>query len=405
MRRVIALCMISAMRGLDVPAITEDFTADPVELFFDLAFVFAFSQLVYLLVHDPTWGGAAKAALLFLIIWFAWSTFTWAANAVSGNAREVRAIFLVATAASVPMSASITTAYGSGGGTFAICASIIVAMALGLQMWALSGNGFDSDEFRTILTYGSPNIAAMSLLIIGGFLDEGPRTVLWILFVLAILAGMGLARVGDWIVRPGHFAERHGLIIIIALGEVVVAIGLSVVTSLSDADGLPSETLVSLVAAGVMIGLLWWGYFDRLQPALEHRGEALEGRDRSHFVADVYTGFHVFIVGGVIVAAAATEEILLHPKDPIHTEFLVMFVAGIALFFGGIAAAVVRGYRVVAKERLTAVVAIALLAYVGRSWDGVTFLIAVDVILFVTVVAEHIRIEAPSPAPAEQPAS
>ncbi len=390
------------MRGLDVPAPTEDFTADPVELFFDLAFVFAFSQLVYLLVHDPTWGGAAKAGLLFLILWFAWSTFTWGANAVSGNAREVRAIFLIATAASVPMGASVTTAYGSGGGTFAICASTIVLMAISLQVWGLSANGFDSSEFRTVVMYGTPNIAAMSLLIIGGFLDEGPRTILWVLFVLVIFAGMGLARVGDWIVRPGHFAERHGLIIIIALGEVVVAIGISVVRSLEDAEGLPGETLVGLVAAGVLAGLLWWGYFDRVQPALEHRGGMLEGRDRAHFVADAYTGMHVFIVSGIIATAAAAEEILLHPKDPVHTEFLVMFVAGIALFFGGIALSILRAFRFVAKERLVAVAAIGLLAYLGSSWDGVTFLIAVDVILLVTVIAEYIRIEAPSPAPAAQ---
>lgn len=127
------------MRGLEVPEPTEDFTADPVELFFDLAFVFAFSQLVSHLVHHPTWAGAGEAGLLFLILWLAWSTFTWAANAVQGNAREVRAIFLVATAASVPMGASVTTAFGSGGGTFAVGASMIVLMAIGLQLWAMSG--------------------------------------------------------------------------------------------------------------------------------------------------------------------------------------------------------------------------------------------------------------------------
>lgn len=388
--------MISPMRGLDVPAPTEDFTADPVELFFDLAFVFAFSQLVYLLVHDPTWGGAAKAALLFLIMWFAWSTFTWGANAVSGNAREVRAIFLIATAASVPMAASVTTAYGSGGGTFAICASIIVLMAIGLQVWGLSGSGANSAEFRTAVTYSVPNIAGMSLLILGGFLDEGPRTILWILFVLVVIGGIAQARVGDWLVRPGHFAERHGLIVIIALGEVIVAIGISVLRSLDDAEGLPGQTLVGLVAAGVMAGLLWWGYFDRVQPALEHRGAMLEGRDLSHFVADAYTVMHVLVVAGIIATAAAAEEILLHPKDPAHTEFLVMFVAGIALFFGGIAMTVLRAFHAIAKERLVAIAAIAILAYLGRTWDGVTFLIAVDVVLLVAVVVEHVRIEAPS---------
>lgn len=387
------------MKGLVVPESTEDFTADPVELFFDLAFVFAFSQLVWYLVHFPTWTGAYEAAILFLVIWLVWSTFTWAANAVSGNTRPARAIFLVATAASVPMGASVTTAFGSGGGMFAFGASFIVLMGIGLQLWGLSGDdGLSTAHFQSVLRYGLPNIVAMGFLIIGSFLDEGPRKLLWVLFVASILVAMVVARRGDWIIRPGHFAERHGLIVIIALGEVVVAIGISVVESLTEADGLPQQTLVGLSAAGVLAGLLWWSYFDRVLPALEHRNEELEGRPRAHFTADVYTGFHVFIIGGIIATASAVEEVLLHPSDAVHTEFLVMLAAGIALYFGGIALSAFRAYGIVARERLVATAAIALLAYVGRSWEGVTLLIALDLVLFVSLVAEHLRVEAPSRA-------
>lgn len=385
------------MRGLEVPEPTEDFTADPVELFFDLAFVFAFSQLVSHLVHHPTWAGAGEAGLLFLILWLAWSTFTWAANAVQGNAREVRAIFLVATAASVPMGASVTTAFGSGGGTFAVGASMIVLMGIGLQLWAMSGAGRTSRQFKSVVRYGTPNVVAMVILVVGAWTEADTRKVLWVLFVVVIFGGMIVARYGDWIVRPGHFAERHGLIIIIALGEVVVAIGIAVVESLSEADGLPNETLIALTAAGALAGLLWWSYFDRVLPALEHRAGELTDRDRAHFVADVYTGFHIFIVAGIIATAAAAEEILLHPKDAVHTEFLVMFVGGLGLYFGGIAVAALRAYRIVAAERIAGFTAIALVAYLGRSWDGVVLLIVVDVILLVTLVAEQLRVES-SPA-------
>ena len=381
------------MRGLVVPPQSEDFTADPVELFFDLAFVFAFSQLVSHLVHHPTWDGAAEASLLFTILWFAWSTFTWAANAVQGNARPVRAIFLIATAASVPMGASVTTAYKSGGGTFAICAAIIVLMAIGLQFWGLASTGSMTEELRSLLRFGSPNIVAMILLVIGGFAAEGPRKVMWVLFVVILIGGMVGARYGDWIVRPGHFAERHGLIVIIALGEIVVAIGISVVNSLTDSDGLPSETLVALIAAGALAGLLWWGYFDRVLPAWEHSAEELVGRKKGHFIADVFTGFHVLIIGGIIAMAAATEEILLHPTDAVHTEFLVMFVGGFAVFIAGIAGAVFRAFRAIAKERIVAAVAVAIVAVIASSWDGLVFLIIVDVVLVATMVAEHLRIE------------
>ncbi len=383
------------MRGLTFPPQSEDFTADPVELFFDLAFVFAFSRLVWLLVHEPTWEGAAEAGLLFTIMWFGWSVFTWAANAVSGNGREVRAIFLVATATSVPMAASVTTAFEGGGRTFALGAALIVVMAIGLQLWSAGTNEAIVGQFRSVIRFSAPNFIGIAMLVAGGFASGGVRATLWILFVVITIAGIIGARSGDWIVRPGHFAERHGLIIIIALGEIVVAIGISVVNSLTEAEGLPGQTLFALTAAGALAGLLWWSYFDRVQPALEHRGEELEGRPRAHFVADVYTGFHVFIVGGIIATAAAAEEILLHPKDPVHTEFLIMFVGGFGLFFGGIALSAYRAYKVIAKERLAAVVAIAIAALLAGDLDGALFLVIVDVIVLISIVVEHMRIEHP----------
>ena len=128
--RALAAGSVEPFRGLDVPELAEDFTADPVELFFDLAFVFAFSQLVAHLIHHPTWTGAAEAWLLFAMLWMAWSTFTWSANAVSGNARSVLVIFLIATAATLPAAGGVTTAYEGEGMVFAISVSIILAMAL-----------------------------------------------------------------------------------------------------------------------------------------------------------------------------------------------------------------------------------------------------------------------------------
>ena len=158
------------MKGLVVPEPSEDFTADPVELFFDLAFVFAFSQLVSHLVHHPTWTGAWEAGLLFLILWLAWSTFTWAANAVQGNARAVRAIFLAATAISIPMGAAVTKAYSSGGGTFAVCASLIVVLGI----W---------------LIFGPTALIGITFPFIADYDDKalGPGDVLGLLFGLAVV--------------------------------------------------------------------------------------------------------------------------------------------------------------------------------------------------------------------------
>ncbi|NNE73973.1 MAG: low temperature requirement protein A [Acidimicrobiales bacterium] len=382
------------MRGLVVPDRTEDFTADPVELFFDLAFVFAFSQLVSHLVHHPDWIGLAEAGLLFLLLWLNWSTFTWSANAVSGNSRSTRAFFLVATTAMVPMAASVTSAYDSGGATFAISGSVILLMGITLTMWGLPTG---SDEFRLAVKYSYPNLATIVLLIVGGFLEDEARVIIWIVAAAVVIAGTVAAGSGNWIVRPGHFAERHGLIIIIALGEVIVAIGIAVVGSFEDGSGLTTATRLGLVAAGAMAGLLWWSYFDRVLPALEYRNDQLTAGERSRFTRDVYTYGHLPIVAGIIITAAAAEEVLLHPADPTPLAFRAMLAGGLALFLLGIAASVGRAHRVLARERFAASIAIAAIVTIGRSWDGVALLFAVDAVLLVALIFEHVRIEKPTP--------
>ena len=377
------------MRGLTIPERDEDFTADPVELFFDLAFVYAFSRLVAHLVHHPDWTGAWEAALLFGILWLPWSWFTWSANAVPGNQRTVRAVFLVATAVTVPMAASVETAFDSGGATFAVSGAVIMLMSIALQALALDS---DSATYRATIRLASPVLGAIALLVIGGFVEGDARVALWVATVVIIFVATMFAGSGEWIVRSGHFAERHGLILIIALGEVIVAIGIAVSSGL-DEGGLDGPTRLGLLAAGVFAGLLWWSYFDRVLPALEHKGEELEGQPRGPYARDVYTWAHAPIIGGVIAAAAAVEEILLHPSDPLYAEFRTMLVVGLGLMVLGITLAVYRAYRIIAKERVVALAAIAVLALISGSWDGVWLLVAVDVVIFAALVAEHLRIE------------
>lgn len=389
------------MRGIVVPERTEDFTADPVELFFDLAFVFAFSQLVSHIVHHPTWTGFGELALLFGIIWIAWSQFTWSANAVSGNARSVRGIFVLATAASVPMGASVTTAFDEGGTVFAVSASFILLMGLALMAVALDT---DSPEFRSAVRYSVPNVLTAVLLVAGSFADHDARVVIWVLALGVVAAGTVAAGSYEWVMRPGHFAERHGLILIVALGEVIVAIGIAVVGGLQEGEGLPATTVWSLIGAGVFGGLLWWGYFDRPSPAFEHRAEGLSGVDAGRFARDVYTYAHAPLVFGVILAAAALEEISLHPKDPLPDAFRLMLLAGIALYLGGVLVGVARAFGVVARERLVSIALVGLLVLVADSWDGVALLLVLDAVLLATLVFEHLRIEGPSAQATDQPA-
>jgi low temperature requirement protein LtrA len=239
------------MRGIEVPERTEDFTADPVELFFDLAYVFAFSQLVGLLIHHPDWDGVGRATLLFLLLWLPWQQFTWSANAVSGNGRTVRIFFLVATVASVPMAASVSTAFGPGGPVFAISLGVIMLIGLATQQLSLDRG---TAERSAAIRWAAPNLAAVAAIVVGSFLDGGARTALWLLAVAITLGAMIVAGRGEWIIRTGHFAERHALIVIVALGEVIVALGVPVVNALEEVGGVPGSTVVALIASGVFAG-------------------------------------------------------------------------------------------------------------------------------------------------------
>ena len=378
------------MRGLVVPDATEDFTADPVELFFDLAFVFAFSQIVGLLLYDPTWNTVGEATLIFLLLWLPWSQFAWSANAVPGNSRTVRLLFLVATAASVPMAASVTTAFDQSGALFAIPLAIIFLTALAMMVVGLDS---DSDVYRSSLRYGAPNLVGMAIIVTGGFLEGDARTIAWVLGIAIFIFATIRAGGSEWILRAGHFAERHALIIIVALGEVIVALGNSVAIPLRENGGFPASSVVALVAAGVFAGLLWWAYFDRVQPAFEHRTEESPPLERGQFARDVYTYAHAPIVAGIILAAVAMEEMALHPSDPLPAAFRAMGAAGLVLYFGGVGIGVFRAFGAFARERFVAVIAIGLLMLLGSDVDGVILLVSIDAILLVTLVLEHLRIE------------
>ena len=337
-------CVLSgSMKGIELPAATEDFTADPVELFFDLAYVFAFSQLVGLLVADPTWAGVGRAALLFGLLWLPWQQLTWAANAVSGNGRPVRMLFLAATVVSIPMAASTSTALEGGGQVFALTLAAI--MMIGFRMQTL-GVVEDRTDYRDVI-YGwiTPNLVAIAVLVVGSFYEGNTRLLLWIITAAIVLWAMITASGGEWPVRSGHFAERHGLIVIIAFGEVIVAIGIPVVAALQAGESLSAATIAALLASGAFAGLLWWSYFDRPSPGLELAASRLEAKDIGRYVRDVYTWAHAPLVAGIILSAAALEKIALHPEDVVELRFRAMLAGGLFLFLMGVFFAVWRAFR------------------------------------------------------------
>jgi len=378
------------MKGIELPPLTDDFTADPVELFFDLAYVFAYSQLVALLINEPTWAGVGKAALLFALLWLPWQQLTWAANAVSGNGRPVRILFLIATVVSIPMAASTSTAFAGGGPVFAIALTGIMLIGFRMQTLGIT----EEYDFRgAVYMWIAPNVVAITVLVTGSFYDGTVRLAFWLGTVAIVLWAMIRAAEGEWGVRAGHFAERHGLIIIVALGEVIVAIGIPVVAALEKDGSLPVATILALLASGSFAGLLWWSYFDRPGPGLEFAASRLDSQAAGQYARDVYTWAHAPIVAGIILAAAALEEIALHPRDAVPFEFRAMIAGGLFLFLIGVFLAVWRAFRAQARERLVGAIVIAGIVFIGASLEGLVLLTLVVAVMFVVLIIEHRRVE------------
>lgn len=155
--------------------------------------------------------------------------------------------------------------------------------------------------------------------------------------------------------------------------------------------------MLALGGAGVFAGTVWWSYFDRPGPALEHRAEGVEdaGNNRGRYARDVYTAAHAPVVAGIILAAAGLEEIALHPDEPVPSAFLAMLGGGLALGAAGVAAAVARAFGIVARERIGAALGIAALLALLRDVDGALLLVVVDAVLILGLVLEHLRVERP----------
>jgi low temperature requirement protein LtrA len=300
-------------------------------------------------------------------------------------------LFMVATVASIPMAGSVSGAFGIGGPACALSVSVILAMGLFVM---IGGLGDEPVVRASILRYSVPNWFAIALMVGGGFMPGGWRVGAWWTAMGVVLVGTIRAGSSEWLVRPGHFAERHGLILIVALGEVIVALGLPVTNALATDTGLAAGNLVALVAAGVFAGLLWWGYFDRPLPALEHRHEAIvDGQGRGRFARDVYTYGHYPLVGGVILATAGLEAITVHPAEPVATPARLFLWSGLALYLAAIVAVVFRAFAAVAVERLVAIGALGVVIAGTGSLDGILVLVFVDVVVLVTLLVEHHRVE------------
>ena len=316
-----------------------DAAVSNLELFFDLIFVFAVTQLSHFLLADLSFTGAFKTALLFAAVWWSWMYTTWATNWIDPDRAANRLMLGGVMLGSMIMSAAVPTAFGGGGLAFALS---YVTIQIGRSLYVSrvmererSGGG--RNFLRIALWF-----AASAPLWIGGALqdDASIRIALWLLalaidysgpFAFFPVPGLGRSQPSDWIISGGHMAERCGLFIIIALGEGLVIIG----ATYAAAKGQPGLNL-ALLNAFLGTFAMWWLYFDMgaRRGARHIEQHAIPGL----IARQAFTYWHIPIVAGIIVMAVGDELLLAHPLAPADVRFVAVVFAGSALFIAGLAA-------------------------------------------------------------------
>jgi low temperature requirement protein LtrA len=348
------------------PAAGAESRVSPLELFFDLVFVFGFTQVTGSLGDDPSWTDLGHAVLVFAVLWWAWGAYAWLTNTVRTGEMAPRLVVLGATAAMLLTALAVPSAFGDGGVAFAL--GYLVVMVLHSALFALAGVNPETTR-RAIGRLAPSNLLAAALLLAGGFTDGTAQTALWLAAVLVTYAGPYVTGVAGFTVEPGHFVERHGLIVLIALGESVVAIGAA-----SDELTIDWSLAGTALLAITLLGGLWWAYFDVDAGAGERALVAATGPERARLARDVYSYLHIPLVFGIVLAAVGLHEALVHPGEELDTVPGVALGAGVALFFGGLAAIRARRGAPMGPACLGAALAAVLIGFSADEWAAASSL-------------------------------
>jgi low temperature requirement protein LtrA len=325
----------------------------PLELFFDLVFVFGFTQVTTLLSHTPTWTGLGHGLLILTALWWAWESYAWLTNTVDPGEGVVLAALLVAIGAMFVAALAVPEAFGHEGVVFGV--SFLIVNVMQATLYALAAHG-DRDLLQAILRIVPWVLGGATLILVAGFVDGSLRAALWVAALAIGFFGPAFVSVRGWRVHPGHFVERHGLIVIIAIGESLVAIGLGARGPRLDAGVIVAAVLGLLVAMS-----FWLAYFDfftiRGRQLLSDRS----GEERVAFARDVYTYLHLPMVVGIVLFAFAMKGTLAHLGDELGTIEALALCGGPALYLFAFVALRFRVSRTFGGGRLTAAIACTLL--------------------------------------------
>jgi len=319
--------------------------ADFVELFFDLVFVYAITRITGLTAHHFDVKHVLQSVLVFWLIWWGWTQFTWALNAANTKLAEVRLTVLIGTGIAFVLASSVDEAFTNNVIWFVI--PYIILRTIGLLLYIRVADK-DSGQRSAVLVFGVLSLLGFLAVLGGAFV--APQYRIWFWFVAIILdfiAGYFGGKSDSWALQANHFAERHGLIVIIALGELLIVSATSV-SNLEVTDNL--LIIGALVVLG--IGLLWWSYFAWVHEFLEEHLSNKKGSKQARFARDTYSFIHFPLVCGIIGMAIGLEKIFEHPTEMVSKSVAFGLGGGYLLFIGSSVVAVWRAAHMILWPRL-----------------------------------------------------
>ena len=326
----------------------------PLELFFDLVFVFAFTQVTSLMSEHPTWEGLAQGMLVMAAVWWAWTAYAWLTNTLNTDEGLVRLSIFAVMATMLVASLAVPVAFGDDGVLFGV--AYLIVRLLHLVVYAQGSHG-DRTLIAQIWRFAPSSILGPVAIIVAGTVDDTTaRMLIWLGALGVDYGGAVLAGMEGWRVSPGHFAERHGLIVIIALGESIVATGLGLSGVELGAPEIAGAVLGTVIAAG-----MWWTYFDVVAKVAEQMLRQARGVAQVVLARDSYSYLHLPMVAGIVLVALGVKKALGHVEDPLKTVPAFALCAGPALYLLAHVAFRWRNRHTLARRRI--VVAALLMAF------------------------------------------
>jgi low temperature requirement protein LtrA len=370
-----------------------------IELFFDLVFAFAVTQLSHHLLTHPTVKGGLQTLLLFAMVWLVWVYTTWFTNFLDPQRLPIRAALLALMAGGLVLSAAIPNAFAGGGPAVGIA---YASMQIGRSLFAVCVMGEDRPlqlNFKRVTAWC---VLSGALAVVGGFEAHDTRGLLWFLAVTSdVIGGMvgfytpgfGRARTDEWQIEGSHFAERCQAFLLIALGESVVAIGatLSGLRSVSVTEG------AGFLAAFAGAAALWWIYFDNEAEAAAE--EIAASDDPARLGHRAYHLMHPVMIAGIIIIAAADDRVLGHPSVRPSVDTALLILGGTALFLAGDAAFKAAIWQKRSPTRVIAIVVLGLLAFLAPHVASLALGCCAGAVVVAVATADRLTGPAPDATP------